>query len=198
MTKIIGITGGIASGKSLVSHYLETQGYPIVDADVVAREVVARGSVGLKRIEEEFGQTVIDADGQLARKRLGQIVFADHGQLRRLNAIMQPLIRERIVSHLNALREQGAKVAFLVAPLLFEQSYQSLCDEIVVVYVSPQTQLQRLMQRDQLTQSAAQERINAQWPLKQKVQQADVIINNDEGPDQTLEQVAAWLKRTIA
>lgn len=198
MTKVIGITGGIASGKSLVSEYLTAQGYAIVDADIVAREVVAPGSDGLHQVAAIFGKEIVTENGQLNRKRLGQIVFADPQKLRTLNNILQPLIRQRIGQELHDLRAQGQDYVFLVAPLLFEQNYQATCDVIMVVTVSPEVQLQRLMNRDHLNTKQARERIAAQWPLSRKVALADVVINNDGTATATQAQLADWLKRMQA
>lgn len=198
MTKIVGITGGIASGKSLVSNYLAKLGYPIVDADIVAREVVTPNSKGLNCINAAFGSRVITDDGQLDRKRLGAIVFADDHQLKKLNDIMQPLIRQKIIEELDALTKGNHTIIFLVAPLLFEQGYQVMCDEIMVVAVSHGVQLDRLMQRDGLTKKQANERISKQWPLSRKLKLADLVIDNDKGPEQTRAQVMSCLKRTIA
>lgn len=198
MAKIIGVTGGIASGKSLVSDYLTARGFPIVDADIVAREVVAPQSMGLKRVAATFGNQVINAEGRLNRKQLGKIVFADSAQLKLLNDILQPLIRKQIEQELQHLIDQGHENIFLVVPLLFEQNYQSMCDEIMVVAVSHEEQLQRLMNRDHLDEQQARARIAAQWPLSRKIALADIVINNDGTIAQTQAQLADWIKRTIA
>lgn len=198
MAKIIGVTGGIASGKSLVSDYLTARGFPIVDADIVAREVVAPQSMGLKRVAATFGNQVINAEGCLNRKQLGKIVFADSAQLKLLNDILQPLIRKQIEQELQHLIDQGHENIFLVVPLLFEQNYQSMCDEIMVVAVSHEEQLQRLMSRDHLDEQQARARIAAQWPLSRKIALADIVINNDGTIAQTQAQLADWIKRTIA
>lgn len=198
MAKVIGVTGGIASGKSLVSAYLIAHGFPIVDADIVAREVVAPDSIGLKKVAATFGNEIVDTKGNLDRKRLAKIVFADDSQLKLLNDILQPLIRQQIQKELQQFIAQGQEYIFLVAPLLFEENYQSMCDEIMVVTVTLQTQLQRLMSRDQLNEQQARRRIAAQWPLSRKIALADVVIDNDGTIAQTKAQLAAWIKRTIA
>lgn len=198
MAKVIGVTGGIASGKSLVSAYLIAHGFPIVDADIVAREVVAPDSIGLKKVAATFGNEIVDTKGNLDRKRLAKIVFADDSQLKLLNDILQPLIRQQIQQELQQFIAQGQEYIFLVAPLLFEENYQSMCDEIMVVTVTLQTQLQRLMSRDQLNEQQARRRIAAQWPLSRKIALADVVIDNDGTIAQTKAQLAAWIKRTIA
>lgn len=198
MAKVIGVTGGIASGKSLVSAYLIAHGFPIVDADIVAREVVAPDSIGLKKVAATFGNEIVDTKGNLDRKRLAKIVFADDSQLKLLNDILQPLIRQQIQQELQQFIAQGQEYIFLVAPLLFEENYQSMCDEIMVVTVTLQTQLHRLMSRDQLNEQQARRRIAAQWPLSRKIALADVVIDNDGTIAQTKAQLAAWIKRTIA
>lgn len=198
MAKVIGVTGGIASGKSLVSAYLIAHGFPIVDADIVAREVVAPDSIGLKKVAATFGNEIVDTKGNLDRKRLAKIVFADDSQLKLLNDILQPLIRQQIQKELQQFIAQGQEYIFLVAPLLFEENYQSMCDEIMVVTVTLQTQLQRLMSRDQLNEQQARRRIAAQWPLSRKIALADVVIDNDGTIAQTKAQLAAWIKRTMA
>lgn len=198
MAKVIGVTGGIASGKSLVSAYLIAHGFPIVDADIVAREVVAPDSIGLKKVAATFGNEIVDTKGNLDRKRLAKIVFADDSQLKLLNDILQPLIRQQIQKELQQFIAQGQEYIFLVAPLLFEENYQSMCDEIMVVTVTLQNQLQRLMSRDQLNEQQARRRIAAQWPLSRKIALADVVIDNDGTIAQTKAQLAAWIKRTIA
>lgn len=198
MAKVIGVTGGIASGKSLVSAYLIAHGFSIVDADIVAREVVAPDSIGLKKVAATFGNEIVDTKGNLDRKRLAKIVFADDSQLKLLNDILQPLIRQQIQQELQQFIAQGQEYIFLVAPLLFEENYQSMCDEIMVVTVTLQTQLQRLMSRDQLNEQQARRRIAAQWPLSRKIALADVVIDNDGTIAQTKAQLAAWIKRTMA
>lgn len=197
MTEVIGITGGIASGKSLISAYLADKGYPIVDADIVAREVVAPHTPGIQAIHRAFGDLVIKPDGNLDRKRLGTMVFNDSGKLNKLNEILQPLIRQKIESSLETLRNQDHSLVFLVVPLLYEQGYQSLCNQVIVVYVKPEVQLARLMHRDHLGKVAAQARIDAQMPLKQKAAMADLVINNNGDANQAYAAIDSWLKRTL-
>lgn len=193
MTKIIGLTGGIASGKSTVSNYLRGLGYSVVDADQIARQVVEPGTVGLEKIVAAFGDGLLLPDGQLNRQQLAKAVFTDNRQLQTLNQILQPLIRQKITQQLTKLRAAGVPIVFLDAPLLFEQKYDSLCDLIMVITVSPQTQLKRLMTRDQLTVTQAQVRIKSQLPMALKVKQANVVIDNDTTRENTEQQVQHWL-----
>jgi dephospho-CoA kinase len=180
----IGLTGGIASGKSTVARWLQQQGLPVLDADVYAREALAPGSAGAVAVLERYGETVRSEGsapdaGVINRGSLGQIVFNDSQERQWLEELVHPLVRQRFNTELAALEGQPAVV--LVIPLLFEAGLESLCSEIWLVDCEPEQQLERLMQRDGLSQAAAQVRINAQWPLKRKRELADRVIDNREG-----------------
>ena len=164
MTKVIGLTGGIATGKSTVSQYLKTKGLKIIDADIVARQVVEPGT---------------NPDGNLNRAQLGKVVFADSHARQKLNQILHPLIFRTILGRLEDLKAQRCPVVVLDIPLLFETGWEQRCDLTWVVACSPQQQLTRLMARDHLDQAAAQARIAAQYPLTEKMARADVVLMND-------------------
>ena len=180
----IGLTGGIASGKSTVARWLKQQGLPVLDADVYAREALAPGTPGATAVLERYGE-VVRAQGSstnssvIDRAALGQIVFNAPQEREWLERLVHPLVRERFDAELGALAAQPAVV--LVIPLLFEASLESLCSEIWLVDCEPEQQLERLMQRDGLSQAAAQARINAQWPLERKRELADRVIDNRQG-----------------
>lgn len=190
MTRIIGLTGGIASGKSTVSNLLQQAGIPIVDADQITRQVQRPGSSALDKLAAAFGNQVIQPDGSLDRAQLGRRVFADTVARQELNQIMQPLIRDAIWQAVDTLKKQGVPNIVLDLPLLYEQHYDEDCDLVVVVTVSPETELRRLMARNHYSAVEAKERIAAQMPLKEKAARADVVINNDGSPAQTRQQVA--------
>ncbi|WP_283621265.1 dephospho-CoA kinase [Limosilactobacillus avium] len=190
MTKVVGLTGGIASGKSTVSQMLSQVGLPIVDADQVAHRLQQPGQLGLSELVGQFGREILTADGHLNRGALGKMAFSDAGVRHQLNAIMQPLIRETIMDQLAAFKKQDIPFVILDAPLLFEQGYDQECDLIVVVTVSHDCQVQRLMSRNGYTRAVAEQRIAAQWPLAKKSRQADVVINNDGSLDELRRQVA--------
>ena len=190
---IIGITGGIASGKSTVSNYLIRCGYSVVDADQVARQVVAPGTDGLKKIVQAFGPKILTDDGRLNRQKLGRVVFNSPDQLQILNKILQPLIRQKIIRQLTALQRADHQLIFLDAPLLFEQHYDALCYLVMVVVTSPAIQLKRLMKRNQLTVEQAEARIKSQMPLATKEALADMVIDNDSTIARTEQQVQQWL-----
>ncbi|ATO44059.1 dephospho-CoA kinase [Loigolactobacillus coryniformis] len=193
MSLVLGLTGGIASGKSTVSHWLAEYGYPIVDADVIARQVVAPGTIGLRQLATLFSPEILTADGALDRQTLGRIVFADRRQLAQLTAITGPLIRQEINRQLVALKHAKKELIVLDVPLLFEGHYQQNADLTMVVYVDGSTQLQRLMIRNHLDEVAAKQRIASQWPLIAKRQMADIVIDNNDSLAATKQQVVKFL-----
>lgn len=190
MTKIIGLTGGIASGKSTVSALLRQAGIPVIDADQVARQVQRPGSVALDKLAAAFGPAIIAPDGSLNRQQLGQRVFDDPAARQELDRIVQPLIKDTIWQAVDNLRRQGVANVVLDVPLLFEAGYDTDCDLVVVVRVSPATELRRLMARNGYSRAAAQARIATQLPLSVKVAKADVVIDNDGSREETRRQVA--------
>lgn len=194
--KIVGLTGGIASGKSTVSRILEQNAVPIIDADKVAREVVEVGSDGLAQVVKIFGPQVLTESGELNRHLLGSLIFKDELLRQQLNGVLQPLIRQRFKDRIEQLRAQQAELIVLDLPLLYEMQYEALCDEIIVVYVSEKVQLQRLMERNNYSQQEAEERMAAQLSLEEKRVRADVIFENDGKPTDLERQVLQWLEKT--
>lgn len=191
MTKLIGLTGGIATGKSVVSGYIRQQGIPIIDADLVTHQVEAKGTAGLQALVKVFGPQIIKVDGSLDRHQLGEIVFSNSGDLKKLVRTIDPFIRDEIFQQLNA--HQSAKLTVLDAPTLFENGYVHLVDEVIVVSCDPVTQLRRLMKRNKLSVVDANKRIQNQWPLQTKCDLADTIIYNSGTVSTTLTQVDRWL-----
>ncbi|WP_413379158.1 dephospho-CoA kinase [Alkalihalobacillus sp. 1P02AB] len=189
MSLIIGLTGGIASGKSTVSTYLKQNGIPIVDADKIARKVVEPGEDAYKEIVDTFGEEVIMPDRTLHRKRLGEIVFNDPIAREQLNKIVHPAVRQGMVQEKNRWLNEGYQTVVLDIPLLFESNLFHLVDKVLLVYVEEHIQLSRLMERDQSTKEAALKRIQAQMPLKDKMERADAIIYNNDTLEKTYEQV---------
>ncbi len=177
----IGLTGGIASGKSTVARWLAEQGLPVLDADVYAREALAPGSQGARSVLERYGDAV-RAQGTeftaavIDRSALGRIVFLAPPERQWLEQLVHPMVRERFTRELAAL--SAAPAVVLVIPLLFEAGLDSLCSEVWVVDCDPDQQLQRLMARDHLSAEAAKTRIDAQWPLERKRALADRVLNN--------------------
>lgn len=192
MSRILGLTGGIACGKSTISAYLKEFGLPVIDADECSRVVVEKGSIGLEKLTEIFGSKILENDGTLNRKALGQIVFSDSEQLSLLNSVMEPLIREEISRRLN--QENNADLVVLDAPLLIEQHYDKICDFIMTIDVSKKIQLERLIERDNLSEDEAKSRIESQLSSRERNGFADVVIDSSGTVEQTRKQVIKWLK----
>ena len=189
MKKIIGLTGGIASGKSTVSNWLISQGYPVVDADIAARKVVEPGMPALREITEAFGNDMLLEDGTLDRKKLGSVIFADEEKRHTLNAIVHPAVREWMGQETDRAVENGASIVIMDIPLLFESKLTHMVEETILVYVSKETQLKRLMERDGYSESDALARIQAQMPIDDKRKLADYVVDNNGTISETVEQV---------
>jgi dephospho-CoA kinase len=192
----IGLTGGIASGKSAVSKMFRALSIPVVDADVASRKVVEPGQPALSEIAELFGPAVIQPDGQLDRKKLGALIFGDEHQRQTLNAIVHPRVREWMQEQIKGYEEMGEKAIVLDIPLLIESKLMNWADKVLLVYVPKDVQVKRLMTRDHLSEEDALLRIHAQMPLEDKKAQADQIIDNQgsllETQQQLLNILDAW------
>lgn len=193
MSHVIGLTGGIGCGKSLVSHYLQSKHYTVIDADLIAREIMEPGHQGLVQVRETFGEQIIQSDGTLDRQKLGSIVFGDPAQLAKLDAITHPLIMQEVKERV--LQHADEAIVFVDVPLLLESGgYTDWVDEVWVVSASPEQQLERIVVRDGLSVGQAQARIAAQWPTAKKAAMADFVIDNSHTVEQTYEQVEQHLK----
>jgi dephospho-CoA kinase len=188
--RLLGITGNIACGKSLVSSILGELGAEVIDADQVAHEVMQPGSAVLKQISEHFGSDVLNEDGSLNRPALGQIVFGDPAALAKLERITHP---PTVCEILRRARKSLAPVVVIDAIKLFEAGLARHCDQNWTVYCDPAVQKQRLMDRNGFTEEQAEQRINAQPPQDEKTRLADRVIDNSGDVDDTREQVVrAW------
>ncbi|GKV04924.1 hypothetical protein SLEP1_g17011 [Rubroshorea leprosula] len=176
--RIVGLTGGISSGKSTVSNLFKSHGIPVVDADVVARDVLKKGTGGYKKVVAAFGRDILLGSGEVDRSKLGQIVFSDPSKRQLLNRLLAPYISSGIFFEILKLWVKGFKVIVLDIPLLFEAKMDKWTNPIIVVWVDPETQLQRLMSRDRTTEEDAGNRINAQMSLDLKRTKADIVIDN--------------------
>lgn len=178
--KVIGLTGGIASGKSTASRYFLQNGLPVLDADIMAREVVLPGMPALKEIAKTFGQDMLLVTGELDRKALGELVFNQPAALEELNRIMHPRIRERLTDALEGIRESKTYSAVIIdAALLLEAGWGSIVDEVWLLVVDPQRQIDRLMHRNQITRSEASRLVDLQMSLEDKKEQAKIWIENN-------------------
>ncbi len=187
---VIGLTGNIGSGKSSVARMLKQMGAKVIDTDQVAREVVAPGTRGLKRIIEQFGPEMLNPDGTLNRSRMAQLVFSNPGALARLNAIVHPEIKDIVFRAVADYRtNKYAPLLVIEAPLLIETGMHKDMDEVWLVTINPQAQLTRIMQRDGISAEQARRRISAQMPQEEKKAYAHRIIDNSGPPEETLHQV---------
>lgn len=176
---IIGLTGSIASGKSTVSRMLEERGFPIVDADRIARLVVEPGQPALEEIRQTFGDEVILQDGTMDRAAVGNRIFNNPAERKKLNDIMHPAIRQEMLRQRDGHFERGAKTVVMDIPLLFESRLQHFADKVLVVSVTEETQLKRLMERDGFSEKEARARITSQLPISEKERGADAVIYNN-------------------
>ncbi|GIO16629.1 dephospho-CoA kinase [Cohnella xylanilytica] len=194
----IGLTGGIATGKSTVSQMLERRGAALVDADRIAREVVEPGQAPLRQIAERFGQAVLNEDGTLNRRKLGQIVFSDEAERKALEAITHPAIRALMRERMERLEaERPDRLVVVDVPLLFESKLQSLFEQVLVVYVPRSVQLTRLMERDGLAEEEARKRLDAQMDIEDKKRLADYVIDNSAGLAETEEQIERFWRDKV-
>lgn len=175
----IGLTGGIASGKSTVAKFLQEMGLPVINLDQISREIVAKGTPGYREVLRAFGQAIVDPETkELNRKALGQIIFNDATSRKRLEEITHPLIRKRMEEKIQELAVAGQKVVVVEVPLLIESEMMDLFDQVWLVFVEEATQIERLKLRDDLADEGAWARLNAQMPLREKKPFADQIIHN--------------------
>jgi dephospho-CoA kinase len=195
--QVFGLTGGVASGKSTVSARLREHGIEVIDADRIARDVVAPASRALAEVVAAFGD-VLAADGTLDRKELGRIVFADLGARRRLEAILHPRIAEAAAQRIQELDSRGVALACYDAALLIEHGLQDAFRPLVLVAASRELQRERLMRRDGVDAHEAERRIDAQWPLERKTAVADFVIDNGssvEALHSEVDRVLAAIRR---
>jgi dephospho-CoA kinase len=179
MTVAIGLTGGIASGKSVISSLLAERGAVIIDADRLGHEAYRAGTETFRRVVEAFGEDVVGDDGEINRKRLGAKVFGDPAARKRLEAIVWPAIREMARQRIEDARRRGVPAVVLEAAVLIEAGWQDLVDEVWVAEVEPETAIQRLARRNGLTREQAEARLRAQLSNEERRRHADVVIENN-------------------
>lgn len=198
MTLIVGLTGSIASGKSSVAAMFAELGAVVVSADQLAREAVAPGSSALTELVAAFGPAILTPGGELDRKAIGRLVFADAAARARLNAITHPAIARLAEVRLRELRAGGAPLVIYEAPLLFEAGTGKRVDAVLVVTIEPALQQSRLAGRDQLAPDEVRARIAAQWPQAEKVARADFVIDNSGPLEETRRQVVALYRQLLS
>jgi len=193
MSFVLGITGSIATGKSTVVNIFKEYGFPVVDADIIAREVVKPNTAGLKKVVETFGSSVLCSDGSLNRKQLGQIIFNDAKKRQTLNALLAPFLQEAIIEQIKRASDTSSLVIADI-PLLYEAGYDKYMDQVAVVYIPEDLQVQRLMKRDRITEKEAQKKVASQLSIEEKKKRADIIFDNQESLSSIRQQIFSWLK----
>ncbi|WP_147532591.1 dephospho-CoA kinase [Bacillus marasmi] len=195
MAVIIGLTGGIASGKSTVSNMLKELGIPVIDADEEARLAVEKGEKAYYEIVEHFGEDILLEDGSIDRPKLGSIIFPNEEKRKILNSIVHPAVRQNMLQKKVQYVAAGHQFVVLDIPLLFESKLTHMVDKILLVFVDKQTQLDRLIARNNFTESEAKSRIASQLPLKEKKQWADDIIDNNGTIEESKQQLLTILTK---
>ena len=194
MAKIIGITGGIASGKSTVTDYLMQKGYQVIDADQVVHELQAKGGKLYQALVRWLGSAILNEAGELDRPKLSQLIFSSQENLAKSSQLQNAIIRQELADR----RDQLAKTEetfFMDIPLLFEQDYADWFDEVWLVYVNPETQIKRLKARNGYSQGEALQRLASQMKLEDKVPYSDFVIKNDGNLEELIEQIDKNLRR---
>lgn len=193
--KIIGLTGGIGSGKSTISKVLAHLGAVVIDADKMGHEVFKPGTKAWQEVVDAFGQGIISADGTIDRRKLGEIVFRNPGARAKLNQVMHPLIYEQVKSRIEEYGRKGVAIIIVEAPLLLEVGWKSLVDEIWVTSASEATVIKRLKEQKGLSEAQSLARVRAQLTDEERIRQADVVIDTDCALDELKERVEAlWRK----
>lgn len=196
--RIIGLTGGIATGKSQVSSILSELGAMVIDADIVAREVVQKGLPAWQQLKDTFGEEYFLSNGELNRRKLGQLVFSHPDELAKLNSITHPAIKAKIEERINDLKVQGYNGIVVVdAALLLEAGWETMVDQVWVVDAPMEKRIERIMKRDNLTRDQALSRINSQMSQQERIAKADKIIYNNSDIDSLREQVQRIWNETL-
>lgn len=194
MALVVGLTGGIASGKSTVSNFIREKGFTIIDADLEARLAVEVDEPAYNEIIAYFGKEIIMDTGEINRAKLGEIIFNHEEKRLKLNSIVHPDVRRRMTEKREQAISNGEKLIVMDIPLLFESKLTGMVDKVLLVYVDEQTQLERLMNRNQFSKEEALARIGSQMPLKNKVKLSDAVIDNNGALEETEIQLNNILK----
>ncbi|OQO71540.1 dephospho-CoA kinase [Enterococcus villorum] len=189
---VLGLTGGIATGKSTAAAVFLKHGIPVIDGDIIAREVVEPNTQGLRSLVQEFGEVILKKDGTLDRGALAKIIFHSDRRRKKLDKLLDPFIRHAIKEQ---IREKKANYPLVVVdiPLLFEGHYEEEVDAVAVVYLPEDLQVQRLMKRNQLSYEDATQRIQSQFSIEEKKERADIIFDNRRSKEELTQQIENWL-----
>lgn len=192
MSVVLGLTGGISTGKSTASQLFLQQGFPVIDADIIAREVVELGTPGLNALVSLFGTEILTTTHSLDRKKLSQIIFSDSEKRKSLNQALDKYIRRQIKKKINQLK-QYAPLIIVDIPLLYEANYENYVDLVALVYIPEDMQLLRLMARDMISKEEALDKIQAQYSIEEKKQKATIIFDNQKTVIELEKQIKSWL-----
>ncbi|MFV0555952.1 MAG: dephospho-CoA kinase [Lactovum sp.] len=195
MTKVIGLTGGIATGKSTVSKILSDLGYFLIDADKLVHKMQEKEGKLFTKIVQYFGEEILVSEGELNRKKIGQLIFSDNKSYQKLAKIQDKIIEEEIKNQLKEELKKNRKLIFLDIPLLFEGNYEKLCDEVWLVTASQEIQVSRLKKRSNLTRKEALQRIQRQMSQEEKMKRTDIILENTQTIEELRNQILIELKR---
>ncbi len=178
MTYFLGLTGGIASGKSTADEFFKKKKIPIIDSDLIAHKIMEIGQNGYKAVVDYFGTDILNDDQMINRRKLGGIVFNDKAKLKKLNELTHPLVHQEIKQQMARYRANQEKLVVIDVPLLFESGFESLCNGVLVISITPELQIERLMKRNAFTKKEAIARINNQMPLSEKEKRATYVVAN--------------------
>jgi dephospho-CoA kinase len=190
MRKVIGVTGGIASGKSNVISIIKRQGFKVIDCDLINHNLQKINMPIYNAIKEAFGSSYFLDNGELDRKKLGELIFHNENEKLKLNSISHPIIKEEVLKEIN----KADGIVFVDVPLLYESKFDSLCDKVICVYLNRKTQIERLMERDHIDYSYAKTKIASQMDLDQKRDLADYVIDSKGSFQETERQVLKILE----
>ncbi len=179
MSVILGLTGGIATGKSTITKLFAAEKIPVVDADIVSRDLLNKDGECFQKVIDAFGEDVVSLTGEINRKLLGRMIFDDSEKREKLNKIVHPIVRKIIENRLE-IEKRDSNIVLLVVPLMFEVGFDDLCDKIIAIDVSETNQVERLMIRDNISREDAIKRVASQMNTKEKIKKADYVINNNE------------------
>ena len=192
MAFVLGITGGIATGKSSVVQHFIDLGFPVVDADIIARHLLDQNEQAYNEVVKVFGSEILQENGEINRQALGALVFNHPDKLKQLDELMAPFLQESILAAIKQA-SQNQNLVIVDVPLMYEKGYDEWMDQVAVVYCTPNQQLKRLMQRNQLTEKEAKQRMDSQLPIEMKKLLAEVVFDNSNDLTQTIQQVDTWL-----
>lgn len=194
---LLGLTGGIACGKTTATKHLEKLGACIIDADEISRELTAKNGEALPAIRETFGDGVFRADGELDRRALGAVVFGDAAQKRALEGILHPMVQHVMLKKIDQAAENGEPICVLSVPLLYETAMDAMCDSVWVMSLTGEAQIIRLMNRDRLTRAEALSRIESQMPVEEKERRAQCVFHTDKPEAETLRELEHKYKELL-